>query len=205
MLLLEHVIFDLKEKYSPHTIILYGSRARNEESETSDIDIVCFSEHVKTEVKDARDFHGVYLDAWIYPTDYMFNITESVFRFSDGVILVDECKLASSYLNEIKAKICEGRKAMSEEDLVHLSAWIDKMLRRASVDDLDGHYRRTWLQFELLSIYFEVRGKWFLGHKNALRYLEEHDSELYELFCLMYKNPLDIEYLNRVSNQVLRA
>ena len=205
MLLLEHVIFDLKEKYSPHTIILYGSRARNEESETSDIDIVCFSEHVKTEVKDARNFHDVYLDAWIYPTDHMSNITESVFRFSDGVILVDECKLASTYLSEIKVKIGEGRKAMSEEDLVHISAWIDKMLRRASVDDVDGHYRRTWLQFELLSIYFEVRGKWFFGHKKALRYLEKHDSELYELFCLMYKNPLDIEYLNRVSNQVLRA
>jgi predicted nucleotidyltransferase len=30
---------ELKGKYAPHTIILYGSYARNEATETSDVDI----------------------------------------------------------------------------------------------------------------------------------------------------------------------
>ncbi|MFQ2313995.1 nucleotidyltransferase domain-containing protein [Aeromonas dhakensis] len=43
--ILDLAVEDLKGKYAPHTIILYGSYARNEATETSDIDIACFCDN----------------------------------------------------------------------------------------------------------------------------------------------------------------
>jgi predicted nucleotidyltransferase len=59
--LLSRVVVDLQERYNPHTIILYGSRARGDHTSSSDIDVVCFAEGA-TPVGDARDFEGLYLD-----------------------------------------------------------------------------------------------------------------------------------------------
>lgn len=197
------VLEELKAKYSPHTIILYGSYARNEESNTSDVDVACFCD-INEEVKDARVFQGVYLDAWIYPTESLNTIPEASLRFGDGIVLYDERSLGKKYLEEVQRKLLAGRELMSANDLLHLQEWVSKMLSRAVVNDLDGNYRRTWLQFELLSLYFEVRGLWFLGHKKSLSYLKSYDSEVYELFCEMYANPTDTTYLERLAKLVVR-
>ncbi|MGR3172959.1 nucleotidyltransferase family protein, partial [Vibrio vulnificus] len=68
--ILELAVEELKEKYAPHTIILYGSYARNEATETSDIDIACFWDRPE-EHKDASLFHGIFLDVWVYPTAFL--------------------------------------------------------------------------------------------------------------------------------------
>lgn len=196
------VLEELKNRYSPHTIILYGSYARNEESSASDVDIACFCD-IENEIKDARLFEGVYLDAWIYPTASMNSISDSALRFADGILLHDEKGLGAKYLENVHKTLADGRNPMSDDDLIHLKEWIKKMLSRASSDDLDGNYRRTWLQFELLSVYFEVRGLWFLGHKKSFDYLKNHDREVYELFCNVYSNPMNIELLERLAKRVV--
>jgi hypothetical protein len=196
-------VADLKKRYKSHTIILYGSYARGEATETSDIDIACFGDDVE-EIKDARLFQGIYLDAWLYPTSSLDSVSESDHRFGDGIAVVDERGLGKKHISQVQKKLLAGTEKMKEADLLHLKEWIEKMLTRASIDDLDGNYRRIWLQFELLSLYFEIRGLWFLGHKKSFSYLCEHDSEAYVLFKTMYSSPKSNTCLRKLANHVTR-
>ena len=180
---------ELKEKYAPHTIILYGSHARNEVTPTSDIDIACFCDR-PDEKKDARLFHGVYLDVWVYPTAFLNAVPEEALRFGDGKIVHDAQGLGWDYLAKVKRKLADGKPPMSDEDKAHLQEWVMKMLERAHAEDLDGNYRRTWLQHDLLEIYFEMRGLWYLGSKKGFSYLREYDHVVFRLFEETYKDPL---------------
>ncbi|MER0508605.1 nucleotidyltransferase domain-containing protein [Aeromonas veronii] len=193
---------ELKEKYAPHTIILYGSHARNEATETSDIDIACFCD-CPNEQKDARLFHGIYLDVWVYPTDYLDSIPDEALRFGDGKIIYDTQGLGIDYLAKVKKKLADGKPAMSAADKVHLQEWAMKMLERAHDKDLDGTYRRTWLQHDLLEIYFEIRGLWYLGSKKSFQYLQQHDKPILTLFDKMYKDPLNLDLLAVLTKQVV--
>lgn len=201
--ILDLALEELKEKYDPHTVILYGSHARNEATETSDIDIACFCER-PDEQKDARLFHGVYLDVWVYPTTFLSSVPEESLRFGDGKVVYDTHGLGSDYLAKIKQKLADGKPPMSDTDKAHLQEWVMKMLERAHDKDLDGNYRRTWLQHDLLEIYFEIRGLWYLGSKKSFAYLKQHDQSVFILFEKLYKEPLNLNLLTTLANQVVR-
>lgn len=194
---------ELVEKYQPHTVILYGSRATNEATETSDIDLACFCDH-GCELKDARLFNGIYLDAWIYPTSAMTDVPDEALRFHQGVLLRDPRGLGAQYLGLISERLADGPEKISETDLAHLKVWLSKMLNHATADSLDGRYRRTWLQYELLEIYFHVRGLWFCGHKKSFKYLKNQDPKALELFELVYSNPTDCHALAALADYVVR-
>lgn len=89
--------------------------------------------------------------------------------------------------------------------MAHLKGWVNKMLGHASVDSLEGHYRRTWLQMELLELYFQIRGLWFLGHKKSFMYFRDHDPKAMELFSHIYKNPTDRKALAALAKYVIAA
>jgi predicted nucleotidyltransferase len=193
----------LVQQYNPHTVIVYGSRARDQATDSSDIDIACYCDNTE-EIKDARLFHGVYLDAWIYPTLSMDNIDEEDLRFEDGCLLLDQRGLGEKFLQRVMDKLHQGPKKPSKSDIEHTTEWIHKMLLRAANNDIDGQYRKIWLQFQLLEIYFQLRGKWFLGHKKSFEYLQKHDVEAFNLFEQVYANTTDYEKLNRLGNYVIR-
>lgn len=193
---------DLKEKYNPHTIILYGSYAREDATDLSDIDIACFWDR-PDEIKDARLFHKTFLDAWIYPTSFLDTVPEEALRFSDGKVLHDAKGLGVEYLNRVKEKLHVGREPMSDADKAHIREWVKKMLERAHNGSLDGNYRRNWLQHDLLSIYFDFRGLWFLGSKKSFAYLQKHDQKVYELFEQTYRDPLNLELLSLLAKQTV--
>ncbi|MBJ7555194.1 nucleotidyltransferase domain-containing protein [Marinomonas spartinae] len=192
--LIRLAVEDLIKRYQPHTIILYGSRARGEATQASDIDIACFVDS-GTETKEARVFHGVYLDAWVYPSEKMTLVSDDALRFGDGICLLDQRGLGGQYLAAIQERIEAGPEILDETDRSHTFEWISKMLSRIELDDLEGKYRRHWLQFELLEIYFQLRGLWFFGPKKSLRYLQENDAVAYQLFYDVYDDPTDVDRL----------
>ena len=58
----------LKERFGCRTAILYGSRARGDWDDASDIDVVAFSETSETE-HVAHRWEGLFLDLFLYPPD----------------------------------------------------------------------------------------------------------------------------------------
>jgi predicted nucleotidyltransferase len=200
--LLQLAFEDLVQQYNPHTVIAYGSRVRNQATDSSDIDIACYCDN-SDEIKDARLFHGVYLDAWIYPTSAMDVVKDEDLRFEDGCLLLDQQGLGEKFLQRVRDKLYQGPKNPNQSDIKHTIEWIHKMLLRAANNDLDGDYRRVWLQFQLLEIYFQLRGKWFLGHKKSFEYLLENDRQVYDLFVQVYADSTNVDQLHKLANGVV--
>jgi hypothetical protein len=48
--------------------------------------------------------------------------------------------------------------------------------------DAEGNYRRAWLLTALLEDWFQLRGLWYLGPKNALAHLRIHEPGLHDAF-----------------------
>ena len=191
----------LVNKYNPHTIILYGSRARGDATETSDIDIACFCDDI-VETKDARLFHDVYLDAWIYPTSYMESVPPEALRFSEGILLLDKKSCGVHYLLAVQERLKRGPEKLSTVDRDHQVKWIHKMLKRIRAGDLEGNYRKSWLRFQLLESYFTLRDLWFLGDKRSFIWLKENDLNAYQLFANLYSDTSDDDDLTLLAAYV---
>ncbi|CAM3829780.1 nucleotidyltransferase domain-containing protein [Parendozoicomonas haliclonae] len=200
-------VAELNKKYQPHTIIVYGSRARGDFTETSDLDIACFTDH-SPKLTDARLWQGIYLDAWIYHTDSMAKNEQSTLpleylRFADGYCVQDQQGKGQVFLDQVKARLAEGPKCLSENEKAHTVEWIGKMLNRAAQDDIEGNYRQVWLQFELLEIYFQLRDLWYFGPKKSFVWLQDNDPLAYQLFKAGYESPADSSKLKTLAAYII--
>jgi hypothetical protein len=198
--LLSRVVIDLQEKYKPHTIILYGSRAREDFTPSSDI-VVCFVNGA-TPIQDAREFEGFYLDAWVYGSDAMSASTDELLRVADGYCLYDCEGHGEAFLKQLQQRIEQGPKLLSSSERQHTKQWVDKMLERAKSSDVESLYRRYWLAVDLLQIYFDLRGQWYWGPKKSLIWLREHDSIGYHLFSQVYERGIRFDDLGKLSEYV---
>ncbi|WP_062267819.1 nucleotidyltransferase domain-containing protein [Endozoicomonas arenosclerae] len=199
--LVKAAVREVEEKYHPHTIIVYGSRARNDATATSDIDIACFCDKAEIE-KDARDFQGVFLDAWVYQTESMQADKDEFLKLGDGFCALDTRGLGEDFLTQIRERIDQGPQPLSDEDKLHAVEWVKKMLKRIEQDDLEGLYRKLWLQVDLLEILFQLRGHWYFGPKKSFARLEKEDPVGCELFQASYRNPNDLDALTKLANYV---
>lgn len=199
--ILSRIVIDLQKRYSPHTIIFYGSRARGDHTPSSDMDVVCFVEGA-TRIADARDFEGLYLDAWVYGSDVMSASTDELLRVADGYCLYDEFGRGEIFLKELQQRIKQGPKQLSASEIQHTKKWVDKMLERAKSSDVESLYRRYWLAVDLLQIYFDLRGQWYFGSKRSLAWLKEYDSIGYELFSQVYTHSIEFASLSKLAEYI---
>ncbi|MDF2699806.1 MAG: putative nucleotidyltransferase [Haloplasmataceae bacterium] len=170
----------LKEKYSCHSVILYGSFAVGTQTEESDIDVIGFSDHAN-EHNDNTYIEGWQLDAWIFDTKKMYG-TEELLHIKDGKILLDENYLCVNLLNNINELYQNGPIKLSEDEIKFQRNWLIKMLKRAKRQDTEGNYRFHWLLVDSLEIYFSIIRKWYLGPKKSLTWLKENDEKAYNYF-----------------------
>ena len=77
-----------------------------------------------------------------------------------------------------------GRPVAGVEDGYRIvPGWLDKMLARAEKGDPEGDFRRHWLLTALLEDYFAFRGRWYLGPKSSLAFLQNEQPDHYAAFC----------------------
>lgn len=205
--LLDRAVADLQEKYSPQVIILYGSRARGDATPASDIDIVCFAclAAGAKSIADAREFDGLYLDAWIYPIEAMSATNDELLRVADGYCLYDTDGQGAAFLMQLRQRIAQGRSRLSAAEIDHMKRWVEKMLERSSGADVESCYRRYWLAIDLLQIYFDLRGQWYWGPKKSLNWLKAHDAIGYQLFSKVYLQGICIDDLHELAVYVIQA
>jgi predicted nucleotidyltransferase len=195
------VVADLQAKYKPEIVILYGSRARGDNTPKSDIDVACFTESTKP-IKDARDFEGLYLDAWVYSSKTMSAANDELLRLADGYCLYDLEGKGAAFLQELQQRISQGTKQLSTADIEHTKQWIEKMFDRAQNSDIESLYRRYWLAIDLLQIYFNLRGQWYFGPKKSLSWLKENNSVGYDLFSQVYSHEINLSDLSELVEYV---
>ncbi len=188
------VIADLAEKHNPEFIILYGSVARGDFNEESDIDVACFCTSPAVS-KDVRMFNGRKLDCWIYSIEQTNPISNAYLRFIGGKLYLDEEGIGKAFLENIRIKYDAGPDAVTTDSINHLVEWSKHMLERSAGFGIEANYRRASLPCELLEIYFKLRNIWYMGPKNSFKWLKENDSVAYLCFEKTFHDPKDMEAL----------
>jgi len=202
MLNFDNLTKDLVAKHNPKIILLYGSLSRGDYTPKSDIDVVCYT-NVEGVSPDTREFEGRYLDAWLRPISDLDDI-ENLIYLKDAKVLFDRDGDAQELLEKINDHFEEGPKELSENERLHWQSWTMKMLDRTYRGDIEANYRRTWLIYELLTIYFKFNQMWFEGSKLAFARLKEKDPKMFKQFEKVLKNPTDSILLKQLVYKVLK-
>jgi hypothetical protein len=175
------LIEDLRRAHGVHTLILYGSLARGDATPESDIDVAGFAD-VATTTRDARVWNGKFLDAFVYPTALAQSPDADLLKLCGGRVLLDERGLAVSLLEQLDALDRTGPPPLPESELQMRRVWARKMLLRIRRNDIEAHYRRHWLLYQLLEDLFALRGEPYRGPKLALAALKLHSPETFSAF-----------------------
>jgi predicted nucleotidyltransferase len=176
------LVDELKNKFGCHTLILYGSRARGDAKETSDYDIMGIKAEGDVIVRDAREWHGFYLDAFIYPESKVHPVQESMLHMRDGMILCEKDQIGTKLLKSLRELDRQGPKKLADDEIRARKVWYQKMLARARAGDMEGNFRRMWLLTALIEDYFVVQGKWYRGPKESFAWLQVNQPNLYECY-----------------------
>jgi len=165
---LEALIDEQRRAHGVHTLLLYGSHARGDATPESDVDLAGFAD-VTRAMRDARRWRGVYLDGFVYPTAVLAAEPDvEMLRLRGCRILVDERGLAGPLVAAIDALAARGPVPLTDDDRQMRRVWAHKTLARLRRGDLEAHYRRHQLLFELLAEQFYLRDVWYPGPKTAL-------------------------------------
>ncbi|PEF16000.1 nucleotidyltransferase domain-containing protein [Bacillus cereus] len=170
----------LVSKYQCHSVIVYGSYANGDYSEDSDIDLLCFTD-VPTHSNDINILQEKQLDAWIYPTEKIRDITDFL-RIQNGYSILDERGLCANFLNQIQELYQQGPEPLQDTQKEFLREWLNKMLKRSERGDIEGNFRFHWLLVDSLEIYCNLHDTWYFGPKRTLKWMSAHDTNSYRLF-----------------------
>lgn len=175
------LVQELTRVHHAHTVILYGSRARGDATPESDVDVVAFADVSETS-RDARLWHGLYLDAFVHPTALASETELDMMKLLGGQVLLDERKLAGPLLERLADLERRGPVPLLETEQRMRRVWAEKTLARIARGDLEAHYRHHWLLYQLLEDYYALRATWYPGPKLAFQDLQRHDPETYLAF-----------------------
>lgn len=196
------LIADLRRAHGAHTAILYGSIARGDATSGSDIDVAAFAD-VKKTLRDARRWNGRYLDGFVYPTAKAGEKPdEDMLKLVGGRVLLDERGLAGPLLAACAALGREPPPALPEDELRMIRVWSHKSLERARRGDVEAHYRRHWLCYELLENHYALRGLRYPGAKIALAEMRREDPETFGLFARALAPEATLDALAALVNYV---
>lgn len=170
----------LTARHGCHTVLLYGSRARGDATPDSDYDLIGFRDAGPAR-REAYTHDGAYIDAFIYPESDAAE-PAGLLHVRGGLVLRQRDGFGDRLLAALDACHAAGPPPWPADERAAFRVWCDKMIARAGRGDLEGRYRRGWLVFELLEVYFKARGRWYEGSKAAFAWLATHDPETHAAF-----------------------
>jgi predicted nucleotidyltransferase len=179
--LLPLIVEELRKDHLCHTVILYGSRARGEETPTSDYDLMGVRESGES-YRIARLWNGFYLDIFIHAESKISQPDETLLHMRTGRVLCQKENLGEKFLARLEEIFQAGPKRTPESEIQVLDVWAQKSLARIQVQDIEGNFRRAELLTQLLSDYFTTRGMWYRGPKESFRWLKQNQPDIYNAF-----------------------
>ena len=177
---MEKIIAYLTSRYSPVSIILYGSHANGTQNLNSDFDALVIS-------RDCVQFHdtsfvdGVQLDVFVYPSTYFdgdYDCGEFIQIF-DGKILADEDGYGKK-LHEKVISYLENRPQKSDAEIRASIDWCTKMVARVERYDAEGYFRWHWVLIDSLEIFCDIMRHPYFGPKKSLKWMENNHPVAFE-------------------------
>lgn len=180
---MREILDALMKSYHPVGLIVYGSYAEGTNDEQSDFDALLILPEGKS-FHDTSVIAGVRMDVFGYSRDHLreLNDPDEIIQIHGGRIILDREGLASELLEKVDAYVSENAQSSLEEKC-QLRRWCEKMLTRAERSDPEGVYRGHWLLVDSLSVYCQMRDRFYFGPKKTIAYLKKKDPKGYRLFC----------------------
>lgn len=177
---LKKKVVDLLQTQGCHTVLLYGSYARGEENETSDIDVMGFRDEGKS-YRIGKKWNDIYLDAWIYHVNDIPKLDE-LLHLNDAIVLTEKNNFGRELLAKVVLEFKKPPPRLEEWETEMMDTWYEKMLGRIKVGDMEAHYRTHMLLYQLLEDWFKRRGVRYLGSKKSLEWMAEYDPSSFKVF-----------------------
>lgn len=198
---LKKAVDELVKKYKCHTIILYGSRARGDATQKSDYDIMGVCKTGK-KLRIAKLFNGSYLDVFIFPEKDLKIVDENFLYMKEAKVIYEEGSFGKQFVKKIKLALKKKYIPLPADEIEARRVWLHKMLERTFAGDIEGLYRRSWLQEALLQDYFNIRKLRYWGSKESFVWLKENDKKTYLLFKKSLENPTNFKFLKKLVEKV---
>ncbi len=195
---------ELKSNHQCHTVILYGSFARGDAGPFSDFDLVGFSAQASSKMRDARIYADRFLDLFIFPPSEYEHTSSSHLYMRNGKVLYDEFGKGSEFLKSLEKIYNLGPEKLPDDEKQARRVWVQKMIARAKVDDLEGRFRLTMLKSSILEDYFLLRDQWYLGSKESFSWLRKNDPKLFHDFEKIFQPDASLQDLESLASVVYR-
>lgn len=192
----------LEAEHGCHTVILYGSRARGDANIDSDYDIVAFRDGDRPPLRETGYWRGALLDTFIYSTERLETVDETLLHIRGGRVLTERGTLATQFLAELERLYSQPPAPLSDDAIDARRNWARKMLQRAGRGDVEGNFRRVWLLTQLLEDYFAVRARRYPGPKEAFCDIARSDPEALELFQVALEPGATLVEISAVAAKV---
>lgn len=182
MISLDQIIKYINQKYSPLSIILYGSYANGTNNLNSDFDALVIS-HDHEQSHDTSFVNGVQLDVFIYPVSHFdgeFDCNDFIQIF-DGKIITDTDGIGHSLQTRVLSHL-ENRPQKSSAEIQANINWCIKMLERTKRGDAEGMFRWHWLLIDSLEIFCDIAQQPYFGPKKSLKWMEANYPEAFNYY-----------------------
>lgn len=179
---MEQIIEYIKQKYSPLTIILYGSYANGTNNLNSDFDALVISQDHE-QFHDTSFVNGIQLDVFVYPNSYFdgdYDCNDFVQIF-DGKVIIDSDGKGKALQSFVLEHIQNRLNKTSEEIQANID-WCVKMFERVKRCDTEGMFRWHWVLIDSLEIFCEAVHHPYLGPKKSLKWMEENHPKAFSCY-----------------------
>lgn len=201
---LQEIVGYLRKKHRCHTVILYGSRARNSATSTSDYDVAGICRNGER-TRIAKKKNGAYWDVFVYPEKDLKSVKTQFLDWRDAKVIFEEGHYGRNLIRRIQKSLEKPFKPAPRYEIAVTKAWAQKQLDRIEIGDVHGLFRRAELQTASIEHYFQIRRKRFWGPKAGLQWLEKHDPTTFKLFAKVYRDPVNLRALKALVARVYRV
>lgn len=179
---MEQIIKYIQQKYTPLSVILYGSYANGTNNLNSDFDaLIIASDH--QQYHDTSSVNGVQLDVFVYPASYFdgdYNCADFI-QICDGQIITDSNGVGSALQTRVQAYV-KNRPCKSNAEIQANIDWCVKMFERTKRNDAEGMFRWHWVLIDSLEIFCDIMHHPYWGPKRALKWMAENHPTAYSLY-----------------------
>ena len=172
----------IQQKYTPLSVILYGSYANGTNNLNSDFDSLVIS-YDHEQFHDTSFVNGIQLDVFVYPASYFdgdYDCNDFVQIF-DGKIVVDSDERGKALQTKVQSYL-QNRPQKSKAEIDASVDWCVKMLARVKRYDAEGMFRWHWVLNDSLEIFCDVMHHPYWGPKKSLKWMEENHPTAFDCY-----------------------